>query len=195
MPSASNPPPTGSAEGTAAAPVPPWQRLSLRLAAVFAAVTVLAVAVVGSFIYDRQRREVEDTVGIQLLNIARVGALLVDPELAMAARRPGGAAAGQRLGQALARMQQEVILTTPVLFLTDYDAGRQQARVVAASADRGPGGDAYRLAPAVQEIFRWTSEDGVARATGIYRDGRGTWITAFAPVLLPNGSSAGTVAV
>ena len=67
-----------SAEG-ATAPLRPWQRLGLRLAALFAAVTVLAVGVVGTWIYDRQRREVEETVGIQLLNIARVGALLVDP--------------------------------------------------------------------------------------------------------------------
>ena len=84
-------------------------------------------------------------------------------------------------------------MTTPVLLLTDYDASRQEARVAASSADGGRPAEAYRLAPEIQEIFRWTAEDGVARPTPIYRNERGTWITAFAPVLLPDGRSAGTL--
>jgi sensor histidine kinase regulating citrate/malate metabolism len=51
------------------------------MAALFALVTVLAVGLVGGVVYQRQKREVEDTVGTQLLNIARVAALLVDPGL------------------------------------------------------------------------------------------------------------------
>jgi hypothetical protein len=88
QPSRQSPPSTPSAERGAVGPLRPWQRLTLRLAALFAAVTVLAVGVVGTWIYDRQRGEVEDTVGIQLLNIARVGALLVDPGLVAEARTP-----------------------------------------------------------------------------------------------------------
>jgi hypothetical protein len=127
-------------------PLRPWQRLTLRLAALFAAVTVLAVGVVGTWIYDRQRREVEDTVGIQLLNIARVGALLVDPGLVAEARHAPDGEGPDRLGRALAAIQQEVLLTTPVLLLTDYDARHQEAWVAASSADRrvGPLKDAVR---------------------------------------------------
>src|SRR5262245_11580321 len=109
--------PGGAQSDGAAAPLRPWQRLGVRLAALFAAVTVLAVGVVGAWIYDRQRREVEDTVGIQLLNIARVGALLVDPALAMSARRAPEGEAVAPLRRALSAMQQEVLLTTPVLLL------------------------------------------------------------------------------
>src|SRR5213078_4362152 len=36
--------------------------------------------------------------------------------------------------------------------------------------------------PDVAERLGWTFEDGVARYTGIYRNARGTWISAFAPV-------------
>src|SRR5262245_25889905 len=133
MPSDSSPPAATGAEGSAPA-LRPWQRLDVRLAALFAAVTVLAVSVVGAWIYDRQRREVEDTVGIQLLNIARVGALLVDPGLARAAIGSPAGEAPKRLHRALAAMQQEVLLTTPVLLLTDYDAGKREARVRASSA-------------------------------------------------------------
>src|SRR5262245_62049497 len=111
MPSESNRPSSGegvTAGAPAGAPMRPWQRLSLRLAALFAAITVLAVGIVGTWIYDRQRREVEQTVGIQLLNIARVGALLVDPGAVMAARGAGRADAPESLRRALAAMQQEV---------------------------------------------------------------------------------------
>jgi class 3 adenylate cyclase len=195
MPSASNPPSAASVENAPEPPLRPWQRLGLRLAALFAAVTVLAVGVVGTWIYDRQRREVEETLGIQLFNIARVGALLVDPGLAMEARRAPGGDAPTRLGRALAAMQREAFLFKPVLFLTDYDAGRHEARVAATSAPGARAGEAYRVAPEIREIFRWTVEDGVARATPIYRNDGGTWITAFAPVLMPDGASVGTLVV
>jgi sigma-B regulation protein RsbU (phosphoserine phosphatase) len=150
---------------------------------------------VGAWIYERQRREVEETVGIQLLNIARVGALLVEPGLVSEARREAGGGASARLGRALAAMQGEVLLTTPVLLLTDYDPAGEQARVVASSGDRGPGGEVYRVAPAIREILRWTVDDGVARATPIYRTERGTWISAFAPVPAPAGAIPGILAV
>src|SRR5262245_4700479 len=206
MQSASSPPSIASADravagGRAAAPpratapLRPWQRLGLRLAVLFAAVTVLAVATVGTWIYHRQRREVEDTVGSQLLNIARVGALLVDPGLAVAARRAPDGEAPARLRRALAAMQQEVFLATPVLLLTDYDGGRQQARIVASSAEAAQSPGTYRVPPELRQIFGWTVDDGVARATGIYRDERGTWITAFAPVPAPDGHAAGILVV
>src|SRR5262245_42692854 len=122
---AERPPPPATSAERPTTPLRPWQRLEIRLAALFAAVTVLAVAVVGTWIYDRQRREVEGTVGIQLLNIGRVGALLVDPALVMAARRTPDGGAPERLRRVLAAMQQEVLLTTPVLLLTDYDPGKR----------------------------------------------------------------------
>src|SRR5437763_17200602 len=69
---------SGEQDTTAAGRPPrPWQRLSVRLAGLFAVVTLLAVGAVGLFTYQRQQREVQDTVGTQLLNIARVAALLV----------------------------------------------------------------------------------------------------------------------
>ena len=73
----------------------PWQRLSVRLAGLFAVVTLLAVGAVGSFTYQRHQREVQDTVGTQLLNIARVTALLIDP----APARRGAAGARPGLGR------------------------------------------------------------------------------------------------
>ena len=47
------------------------------------------------------------------------------------------------------------------------------------------------MAAEIQQILRWTVDDGVARATPIYRNERGTWITAFAPVPSPDGKAPG----
>jgi hypothetical protein len=44
------------------APLRPWHRLSVRLAVLFASVTLVAVAVVGLLVYEWQRREVEEAV-------------------------------------------------------------------------------------------------------------------------------------
>src|SRR5215467_9837674 len=52
------------------APLRPWQRLAVRLAVFFALALVLAIGAVGLLVYERQKREVADTVGTQLLNIA-----------------------------------------------------------------------------------------------------------------------------
>ena len=106
----------------------PWQRLDVKLAAVFALLTLVTVGLVGILVHERQKREVEDTVGTQLLNIARMGGLLVDPT---AARR-GPAHAGRAdskayasLRKTLNAMRNEVFLTTPIRTLAELDPTRR----------------------------------------------------------------------
>src|SRR5580765_1579316 len=88
----------------------PWQRLSVRLAGLFAVVTLLAVGAVGLFTYQRQQREVQDSVGTQPLNIARGAALLVDPDLHAEAQRTldAGSAAYREVQKRLVVVQNEV---------------------------------------------------------------------------------------
>ena len=57
-------------------PLRPWQRLSVRLAALFVAVTLIGVGLVGGLIYEHQKWDLEETLGEVLLNIARTGVLL-----------------------------------------------------------------------------------------------------------------------
>src|SRR2546422_1026729 len=59
--------------------LPVWRRLAVRLAVAFALLTFLSVSIVGVLVRERQKRELEDAVGTQLLNIARVAGLFVDP--------------------------------------------------------------------------------------------------------------------
>ncbi len=170
-------------------PLRPWQRLSVRLAAFFAAVTFLAVGAVGVLTYTRQQREVEDSVGTQLLNIARVAALQLDPRLhaEVDASRSTDSPAYLRLRQTLGAIQDETLLTSPITTLVDLQPATRMARLVLASSGSGRPGDPYPLPPELVEPMGWTLGDGVARYTRVYRDQGRLWISAFAPVLDPQG--------
>src|SRR5262245_42225528 len=143
----------------------PWQRLSVRLAAFFAALTFLAVGAVGTLTYTRQQHEVEDSVGTQLLNIARVAAL--DPRLqaAVAGSRAGDAPLVEAAHQALAKIQDEALLTSPIMILTALQAEARTAGLVVASSGAGRPGDPVPLAAELVEPMGWTLGDGVARYT------------------------------
>jgi class 3 adenylate cyclase len=186
---------------TAVTPAPraprPWQRLAVRLAAVFVAVTLVAVGVVGALVHQRQSREVEDTVGTQLLNIARVSALLVDPAAHAEAARAGraDAPAYRRVTKALAAIRDETLLTTPMRTLADYDRASRRARIVVTTADDERPGAAFTVAPEAADAVAWTFEDGVARYTGIYRTRGGARISAFAPILDARGHTAAVLEV
>src|SRR5437870_3748134 len=156
-----------------------WNRLSFRLAGLFALVTVLAVVLVGVVVYGRQKREVEDAVGTQLLNIARIGSLLVDAQLHAQAVAAPGSSAYARVQKTLNAIRTEAVLPTPIYTLA---LEKGMARMAVTGDDGAVAGTVYTPAPDVAERLGWTFEDGVARYTGIYRNARGTWISAFAPV-------------
>jgi class 3 adenylate cyclase len=169
----------------------------VRLAVAFAALTFLSVAIVGVLVRERQKRELEDAVGTQLLNIARVAVLLVDPiqhaELARAPRVDGDAY--RRMRTTLAAVQREVLLTTPIRTLIDFDPGGRRARIVVTSDGAEPPGTWYALAPELIEPITWSLEDGVARYTGAYRTAGGTWISAVAPVVDRGGRTVALLSV
>ena len=172
------------ASGAQLPPLRPWQRLSVRVAGLFVAVTLLAVGLVGEVLYERQKRETEATLGALLLNIARTGAYLIDPDLHMVVQRTltQETSAYFRVRQALSIVQDENRIETPVYTLTDYDAEKQQARFMVTS--RGPGvpGEPYPLVPALLEPLGRAFRDNVATHTAVYHNQSGTWITAFAPI-------------
>jgi class 3 adenylate cyclase len=175
----------------------PWQRLSVRLAALFAAVTLLAVGLVGGVVYQRQKREVEDTVGTQLLNIARVAALLIDPaaHAEVERARSTDSVAYRRLQKMLAAVRTETLLATPVYTLTDLDASRRQARLIVTSDEAGEPGMPRPIPPELLQPLGWSFDDGVARYTGIYRNANGLWISAFAPLADAGGRTRAVLVV
>src|SRR5262245_16152153 len=175
----------------------PWERLSVRLAALFAVVTLLAVGAVGLFTYERHKRELQDTVGTQLLNIARVAALLIDPSLhALVQRdRVPDSDAYRQLRAKLVSVQNEVLLTTPIRTLADFDPAAREARIIMVSDGTGKPGERYPVAAQLVDPLRWTFDDAVARYTPMYTNARGTWITAFAPIVDAAGRVIAVVTV
>ena len=177
--------------------LPLRRRLAVRLALAFALLSFLSVTVVGLLVRERQKSELEDAVGTQLLNIARVAVLLVDPVRHDEVRHSMHADSGayRQLRTALADVQREVLLTTPIRTLVDYDAAGGRARVVVTSEDAEPPGTWQRLAPELIEPIASSLEDGVARYTRAYRTPRGTWISAVAPIVDGRGQPSAVLAV
>jgi class 3 adenylate cyclase len=177
--------------------LPAWRRLAVRLAVAFAALTFLSVVIVGVLVRERQKRELEDAVGTQLLNIARVAVLLVDPaqHAEVDRARDADSPAHRRLRATLATVQREVLLTTPIRTLVDYDRAGRRARVVVTSEEAERPGGWYTLAPELIDPIAWSLEDGVARYTGAYRNGGGTWISAVAPIVDAQGRAVALLSV
>lgn len=182
-------PPSGRSAGTPGdltrPALRPWQRLGVKLAAAFALLTLLTVGLVGALVHERQKREVEDTVGTQLLNIARTAVLLVDPvlhaEVQSTLSRDSPAYA--RIKKSLAAVQTETLLTTPMRTLADFDPAKRSARLVVVGDGSVRPGEMVAVAPEMVQALGWTFEDGVARYTRIYRNASGAWITAIAPIV------------
>ena len=169
----------------------------MRLAVAFALLTFVSVAIVGTLVRQRQQRELEDAVGTQLLNIARVAVLFVDPaqhaELMRAPRQE--AATYRRLAAALTTVQREVLLATPIRTLTDYDARSRRARVVVSTDAREKPGVAITLAPELDEPITSGLVDGVARYTPLYHNAGGLWISAVAPIVDARGTATAFLSV
>src|SRR2546425_4953452 len=200
-----------------------WQRLSTRMVAAFVLVTLFAtglahfvmvygladVPLLGRLgaVRDVQglSRLLEEVVSAKLLNLTRVGVLLIDPMAQAEAQRTPGpdSETQQRVRAALVSIQKAGELTTPIYTLTDYDPATQRARVVVVSdADEAlQPGALFAVGPEAAQILGWTFEDGFARSTLIYwkwnaeRRQREQWMTAFAPIIDATGQTIAVVAV
>src|SRR3989442_9901378 len=165
-------------------PLRPWQRLSVRVAGLFVAVTLLAVSLVGEVLYERQKRETEATLGTLLLNIARTGAYLVDPDQHMVVQRTLTQQTSAYVGvrRALAIIQDENRIETPVYTLTDYDPEKRQARFMVTS--RGPGvpGGPNPLGPAPLQPRGRAVPDNVPNHPAPDPNQSGTGIHQYAPI-------------
>src|SRR6266508_4652240 len=164
--------------------LPVWRRLSWRLGASFLLLTAIGILLSGLLQYRAQEQELRDTLGSLLLNIARTGTLLIDPQLhaQVEATLTQNSDAYQSVRKALARIQEENHIETPIYTLTGFDPAKSDAHFMVTS--RGPGlpGDTYHLAPELLDPLGRAFHEGVGTYTTIYRDQAGTWITAFAPI-------------
>ena len=164
--------------------LPVWRRLSWRLGISFLLLTAIGILLSGLLQYRTQERDLRQTLGSLLLNIARTGALLVDPQLhaEVEATLTQDSAAYRDVRAALAMIQDENQIQTPIYTLTGFDAANRQAHFMVTSRGAGFPGEAYPLASELVEPLSRAFREGVATYTDIYRNQSGTWITAFAPI-------------
>jgi HAMP domain-containing protein len=169
---------------TKKARLPFWRRLAWRLSASFLILTTVGILLSGFLQYRAQERELRETLGSLLLNIARTGALLVDPALhaRVESTLTQDTEAYRTVRAALAEIQDENNIETPIYTLTGFDAASRQAHFMVTS--RGPGlpGETYLLVPELVEPLEQAFREGVGTYTTVYHNQSGTWITAFAPI-------------
>jgi HD-GYP domain-containing protein (c-di-GMP phosphodiesterase class II) len=171
-------------ESTKKARLPFWRRLSWRLGVSFLLLTAIGIFLSGFLQYRAQERELRDTLGSLLLNIARTGALLVDPQLhaEVESTLTQDSEAYRQVRAALAKIQDENQIQTPIYTLTGFDAVNRLAHFMVTSRGAGLPGEPYPLVPELVEPLGRAFSEGVATYTDIYRNQSGTWITAFAPI-------------
>lgn len=169
---------------TKKARLPVWRRLAWRLGASFLLLTAIGILLSGFLQYRAQEQELRETLGSLLLNIARTGTLLVDPELhaQVEATLTQDTEAYRRVRAALAMIQDANQIETPIYTLTGFDVARRQAQFMVTSRGAGNPGEPYPLAPELVEPLGKAFREGVATYTDIYKNQSGTWITAFAPI-------------
>lgn len=164
--------------------LPIWRRLSWRLGISFLLLTAIGILLSGFLQYRAQEQELRQTLGSLLLNIARTGALLVDPRLhaEVESTLTQDTEAYRQVRAALARIQDENQIQTPIYTLTRFDAANRLAHFMVTSRGAGLPGEAYPLVPELVEPLGRAFSEGVGTYTDIYRNQSGTWITAFAPI-------------
>ncbi len=169
---------------TKKARLPVWRRLAWRLSASFLLLTAIAILLSGFLQYQSQEQELRETLGSLLLNIARTGALLVNPQLhaQVEATLTQDSDAYRSIRAALAKIQDANDIETPIYTLTGFDATNRQAHFMVTSRGSGLPGEIYHLAPELLGPLGQAFNNGTATYTPIYQDQAGTWITAFVPI-------------
>jgi class 3 adenylate cyclase len=162
----------------------PWNRLGIRVAAGFVAVTLLGIGLAGVLIYQEDKQALEESLGVLLLSMARTGALTVRPDLHAEVERTltQESDAYRQLRAALAAVQDSNRVETPIYTLTGFDAAARQAQFMVTSRGPGAPGEPYPLVDALLEPLGRAFRDGVATHTRVYHNQSGTWITGFGPI-------------
>ncbi len=160
-----------------------WERLGVRVTAGFVAVTLLGIGLVSSLLYQRDKQILQETLATFLLNIARTGAIFIDPARHAEVERTlaQDSEAYRHVRGVLAAIQDENGVATPIYTLTGFDASKRVAHFMVTSRGPGAPGEPYPLVPALIEPLGRAFREGVATTTGVYQNQSGTWITACAP--------------
>jgi len=167
--------PRDTAAVRARARLPVWRRLAVRLGASFLLLTAIGIFLSGFLQYRAQDRYLRQSLGSLLLNIARTGALLVDPALhaTVETTRTQDSEAYRGVRAKLAAIQDENRIETPIYTLTGFDGAGRQARFMVTAA--GPDFRVSRIPSSLNSSSPWAgrSAKGLPRRPGSTATSRG----------------------
>ena len=169
----------------------PWQRLGVKVGALFVAVTALAVGVVVLVLYLHQEEEIEGTVGVLLESVAASLAFrassAIDPD------ERDAVAGNERIRVVLQSVPSAVPLGVHAYVLADFDPAA--ATAVRRTADRPGGSPARPVDPEIVRPLIAVLQGAAAAHTAPRARGGREWITALAPLRDRDGRVAGALAV
>jgi len=162
----------------------PTSRRSLRfeLSLGLAALVSLGILTAGFLLYQRQRHDLQEYLGMSLQNIARTGAVFLDGDAhqRVAATRDKYSSDYRQLRQVLDRVKAENQLGDDVYTLEPVSD--TLTRFIVITNDSTPIGEEYRLSPETMPLVQRVLREGVSVYSPIYMNEHGRWLTAFAPI-------------
>jgi signal transduction histidine kinase len=174
---------------------PSRRSLRFELGLSLAVLVSLGILVVGFLLYQHQRRALEMYLGMSLQNVVQTAASFVDGEVYLRAGSARRSSAEVRvLRRILERVKAENPMTVDVYTLDPLPGGGFRVGIVAGDGRRPTGEDDRPGAvarPVIEHVFR----DAVSAYSPVYRDERGYYLSAFAPIRDGRGAPVAVLGV
>jgi signal transduction histidine kinase len=156
--------------------------LRVELSLGLAVLVSLGILTVGFLLYQRQRHDLQEYLGMSLHNIARTGALFLDGDAhqKVAATRDKSSEEYRQLRQSLDRIRRENQLADDVYTLEPVSEA--VTRFIVITNDSTRVGEDYHLSRETIPLVQRVLKEGVSLYSPIYMNQHGRWLTAFAPV-------------
>ncbi|MBI2457149.1 MAG: HAMP domain-containing protein [candidate division NC10 bacterium] len=160
----------------------PRRSLRLELSLGLAALVSLGILTAGTLLYQRQRHDLQEYLGMSLQNIARTGAVFLDGDAhqRVAATRDKSSPDYRQLRQVLDRVKAENHLGDDVYTLEPVSNTLTRFIVITNESTRV--GEEYRLSPETLPLVQRVLREGVSVYSPMYMNEHGRWLTAFAPI-------------
>ena len=156
--------------------------LRLELSLGLAVLVSLGILIAGFLLYQRQRHDLQEYLGMSLQNIARTGAVFLDGDAhqRVVATRDKSSPEYRQLRQVLDRVKAENQLADDVYTLEPVSD--TLTRFIVITNDSTRIGEEYRLSPETMPLVQRVLREGISLYSSMYMNEHGRWLTAFAPI-------------
>ncbi len=161
---------------------PAQRSLRFELSLGLAVLVSLGILTAGFLLYQRQRHDLQEYLGMSLQNIARTGAVFLDGDAhqRVVASRDRSSPEYRQLRQALDHIRTQNQLADDVYTLEPVSD--TLTRFIVITNDTTRIGEDYRLSPETVPLVQRVVREGVSVYSRMYLNEHGRWLTAFAPI-------------